>query len=397
MCLLLDFVAQDTPDLEPSAIVVDQGKVAVDLNEEESAASMKTAVSALIDNIADIAITDVEPVSGEAADAIPVRVATEQLSDVATVIEPPPAPATEPAQAKATAPLVAPAPALSAAASQNMDSEQASSTALIHVFNEPAHDTSELQGNMIGKTASLSSGQHDGTRAFTFKDFSLKPELLRALADNGLESPSDLLQERLPQALLGENVVVVSRAGVDKSRLHILATLHRLVPIEDKVSILVLCHSKKLAKTIKGDYDHFARYMHGVKIEVCSGVSPLRGSIAHLEANPPHIMVATPGRMKDLIVEGAIKVDNLKHIVFVECDKLLNVQNTRRDTEAIYKAAPRRKQVMLFAMTMSDDFRSFCKKYRLYGIFSFFDVHRIICIFFPVVLFECTASLRGYF
>jgi len=190
------------------------------------------------------------------------------------------------------------------------------------------------------------------------------------LAENGLEKHAAMNQDRLSQAMLGKDVVVATKACMDKTTLYVLATLHQLIIVEGELSILVLCHSKERANHIKEEFDRFVHYMHGVKIEVSYGEISVKASFALLEANPPHIMIATPGRTKTLLDSGVITLENVKHFVLDEGDVLLKHADVFCDVEAIFEAAPRQKQVLLYAQNMTYDVRDFCRNYCIHGILS---------------------------
>ena len=162
-----------------------------------------------------------------------------------------------------------------------------------------------------------------GIHASAFKDFLLKPELLRALVDCGFEFPSEVQQECIPQAVLGMDVICQAKSGMGKTAVFVLATLHQLEPVDGEVAVLVMCHTRELAYQIKGEYDRFSKYLTGVKSEVIFGGMPEREQIEMFKSNCPHVVVATPGRIKSLVAKGAVKLDKLKHFVLDECDRLL--------------------------------------------------------------------------
>jgi ATP-dependent RNA helicase UAP56/SUB2 len=179
----------------------------------------------------------------------------------------------------------------------------------------------------------------------------------------GFEHPSDVQQECIPQAVLGMDVIAQAKAGMGKTAVFVLATLHQLEPVDGEVAILVVCHTRELAYQIKKEYDRFAKYLPNVKSEVIFGGMPEREHIELFKSNCPHIVVATPGRMKALVAKGAVKLDKLKHFVLDECDSLLKELDMRRDLQAIFKATPVQKQVMMFSATISDEVKPICKKF----------------------------------
>jgi ATP-dependent RNA helicase UAP56/SUB2 len=209
----------------------------------------------------------------------------------------------------------------------------------------------------------VKKGHYVGIHASTFKDFLLKPELLRAVVDCGFEHPSEVQQECIPQANLGMDVICQAKAGMGKTAVFVLATLHQLEPVDGEVSVLVLCHTRELAYQIKKEYDRFSTHLPNVKSEFIFGGVPLAQHVTLFKENCPHIVVATPGRIKALVNQGVVKLDKLKHFVLDECDRLLEELDMRRDLQEIFKHTPHQKQVMMFSATFSDPIRAVAKKF----------------------------------
>ena len=104
----------------------------------------------------------------------------------------------------------------------------------------------------------------------------------------------------------------------------VLSTLNSLVPVDGEVSIIVLCHTRELAYQIGKEYDRFSKYLPGVKTAVLYGGIPLRTNLQLLKEDPPHIVVGTPGRIKDLLSRpDGLKLDKVKFFVLDEVDKML--------------------------------------------------------------------------
>ena len=77
----------------------------------------------------------------------------------------------------------------------------------------------------------------------------------------------------------------------------------------------------------------------------------------------PQIIVATPGRLLDLVKQKSLSLDNIKHFIIDECDKVLESVSMRADIQQIFKVTPRSKQVMMFSATLSKEIRPICKKF----------------------------------
>jgi len=196
-----------------------------------------------------------------------------------------------------------------------------------------------------------------------FRDFLLKPELLRAIVDCGFEHPSAVQHECIPQAILGMDVISQAKSGMGKTAVFVLATLQQLEPVDGQVSVLVLCHTRELAFQISKEYDRFAKYMSNIKTSVFFGGVAIKKDQDTLKKNCPHIVVGTPGRILALTRDRSLKLANIKHFVLDECDKMLEALDMRRDVQDIFRLTPHEKQVMMFSATLSKDVRPVCKKF----------------------------------
>jgi ATP-dependent RNA helicase UAP56/SUB2 len=154
--------------------------------------------------------------------------------------------------------------------------------------NEPAISNGTVEKKDVrGKYVSIHSSG--------FRDFLLKPEILRAIIDCGFEHPSEgkqlhpyafdenfinfvvvILQmflfyslvqhECIPQAVLGMDILCQAKSGMGKTAVFVLATLQQLDVTDDKVYVLVMCHTRELAFQISKEYERFSKYMNNVKV-----------------------------------------------------------------------------------------------------------------------------------
>ncbi len=97
--------------------------------------------------------------------------------------------------------------------------------------------TSLKNGNSIGTQGGTIRGSYVSIHASGFKDFLLKPELLRAIMDCGFEHPSEVQHESIPQAILGTDIVCQAKSGMGKTAVFVLATLQQLEPVDGQVTI----------------------------------------------------------------------------------------------------------------------------------------------------------------
>ncbi|KAK8747862.1 hypothetical protein OTU49_016193 [Cherax quadricarinatus] len=196
-----------------------------------------------------------------------------------------------------------------------------------------------------------------------FRDFLLKPEILRSIVDCGFEHPSEVQHECIPQAVLGMDILGQAKSGMGKTAVFVLATLQQIDPVDGQVSVLVMCHTRELAYQIAKEYERFSKYMPTVKVGVFFGGLNIQKDEETLKSNCPHIVVGTPGRVLALVRNKKLNLRNLKHFVLDECDKMLEQLDMRRDVQEIFRNTPHEKQVMMFSATLSKDIRPVCKKF----------------------------------
>jgi len=206
-------------------------------------------------------------------------------------------------------------------------------------------------------------GNYVSIHSSGFRDFLLKPEILRAIGDCGFEHPSEVQHECIPQAVLGMDILCQAKSGMGKTAVFVLATLQQLEPVEGQVSVLVMCHTRELAFQISKEYERFSKFLSGVKVGVFFGGLAIAKDEQVLKNNCPHIVVGTPGRILALVRSKKLNLKNLKHFVLDECDKMLAELDMRRDVQEIFRSTPHEKQVMMFSATLSKDVRPVCKKF----------------------------------
>ena len=117
-----------------------------------------------------------------------------------------------------------------------------------------------------GTTKKEVKGAYVSIHSSGFRDFLLKPELLRSIVDNGFEHPSEVQHECIPQAVLSMDILCQAKSGMGKTAVFVLATLQQLEPVEGQVSVLVMCHTRELAFQISKEYERFSKYIPGVKV-----------------------------------------------------------------------------------------------------------------------------------
>ncbi|XP_065068423.1 ATP-dependent RNA helicase DDX39A-like [Rhopilema esculentum] len=217
--------------------------------------------------------------------------------------------------------------------------------------------------NAIEQAKKEVKGTYVSIHSSGFRDFLLKPELLRAIVDCGFEHPSEVQHECIPQAILGMDIVSQAKSGMGKTAVFVLATLQQIEPVDNQVLVLVLCHTRELAFQISREYERFSKYMSTIKVGVFFGGISIKKDEQVLKTNCPHIVVGTPGRILALAKDRVLNLKHIKHFILDECDKMLEALDMRRDVQEIFKMTPHEKQVMMFSATLSKEIRPVCKKF----------------------------------
>ena len=147
-------------------------------------------------------------------------------------------------------------------------------------YVEEEQETGDQQNGTVDAAASGGQdakkdvkGNYVSIHSSGFRDFLLKPELLRAIVDCGFEHPSEVQHECIPQAILGMDVICQAKSGMGKTAVFVISTLQQLEPVDGQVTVLVMCHARELAYQIYKEYERFSKYFDGVKISVFLVVS----------------------------------------------------------------------------------------------------------------------------
>ncbi|KAJ2954484.1 hypothetical protein O0L34_g2763 [Tuta absoluta] len=234
---------------------------------------------------------------------------------------------------------------------------------LLDYEDEEAAEQQTTNGTAEAAPKKEVKGSYVSIHSSGFKDFLLKPEILRAIVDCGFEHPSEVQHECIPQAVLGMDILCQAKSGMGKTAVFVLATLQQLEPTENHVYGLVMCHTRELAFQISKEYERFSKYMPGVKVSVFFGGMPIQKDEEVLKTACPHIVVGTPGRILALVNNKKLNLKYLKHFILDECDKMLESLDMRRDVQEIFRNTPHSKQVMMFSATLSKEIRPVCKKF----------------------------------
>jgi ATP-dependent RNA helicase DeaD len=187
--------------------------------------------------------------------------------------------------------------------------------------------------------------------AAPFMSFGLAPELLQAIAKLGFETPTPVQQRVIP-ALMGSqrDLVALAQTGTGKTAAYGLPLLHRIDPAQRTTQSLILCPTRELCLQIARDLGNFARFIPAIHIVPVYGGASMDTQIRALHKGA-HIIVATPGRMCDMIRRKKARLAEVRQVVLDEADEMLNM-GFQEDLEAILKEVPETVRTLLFSATM---------------------------------------------
>lgn len=196
----------------------------------------------------------------------------------------------------------------------------------------------------------------------TFEELGVAPELLRAVSELGFEQPMPVQEEVIPYLLgSGNDVIALAQTGTGKTAAYGLPMLQQIDVKNAVVQSVVLCPTRELCLQITGDLRDFARYMDGMRILAVYGGANIATQIRALRRGA-QVVVATPGRLIDLMERGEAVLDGVKNVVLDEADEMLNM-GFSDDIDKILDGVPAERNTLLFSATMSGEIEAIAKNY----------------------------------
>jgi ATP-dependent RNA helicase DeaD len=195
----------------------------------------------------------------------------------------------------------------------------------------------------------------------TFKDLGLDPEILSALEKLGFEKPTPVQEKAIP-ALLDSNsdLVALAQTGTGKTAAFGLPLLQKL-EFSGFTEALVLAPTRELCMQITRDLETFAAFKPELSIVAVYGGASIRDQISQLKRGA-QVVVATPGRLIDLLERKAVHLDQLRVLVLDEADEMLNM-GFQEDIDTILSKSPSDRQSCLFSATMPPEVRRIAQRY----------------------------------
>ncbi|MBD5254252.1 MAG: DEAD/DEAH box helicase [Barnesiella sp.] len=196
----------------------------------------------------------------------------------------------------------------------------------------------------------------------TFEELGVAEPLRRAIEDLGFVQPMPV-QERVIPRLLGDakDIVALAQTGTGKTAAFGLPVLQRINPDERRPQALILSPTRELCLQIASDLADFSKFIRDVKVLPVYGGSSIESQIRALREGV-QIIVATPGRLIDLIKRGVVKLDSVNTVVLDEADEMLNM-GFLDSIEEILSYVPEDRKMLMFSATMPSDILKIAKRY----------------------------------
>ena len=195
-----------------------------------------------------------------------------------------------------------------------------------------------------------------------FQDFNLNPAILKAIDELGFKEPMPIQAEVLPILLSQRtDLVGLAQTGTGKTAAFGLPLLQNIDPTNRNVQALILCPTRELCMQITKDLLSYAKYIPEIKIVPVYGGASIELQFKSL-AKKPQIVVATPGRLQDMIRRNRIDFSDVRWMVLDEADEMLDM-GFQEDVDAILEYMPADKNTLLFSATMPVEVEKILNKY----------------------------------
>lgn len=196
----------------------------------------------------------------------------------------------------------------------------------------------------------------------TFQELGLKDEILQAITELGYETPMPIQEQVIPFMLNQTNDLIgLAQTGTGKTAAFGLPILNMIDESLKQIQALVLSPTRELCIQIANDVKNYASKMHNIKVVPVYGGESIVTQFRQLDVQP-HILVATPGRLIDLINRGKVKLDDVRYLVLDEADEMLDM-GFKEDLETILESVPDNRRTLLFSATMPNEIARIAKRY----------------------------------
>jgi superfamily II DNA/RNA helicase len=192
----------------------------------------------------------------------------------------------------------------------------------------------------------------------SFNDFGLVEPITRALRDEKYETPTPIQAQTVPLVLSGRDVIGIAQTGTGKTAAFALPILHHIVrkrlrPERKACRVLVLSPTRELSGQISDSFRAYGRYIRPLAVTLAIGGVPINRQIRDM-SHGAEVLVATPGRLLDLVHQHAVRLDKIEVLVLDEADRMLDM-GFIHDIRKVVAMLPKERQTLFFSATMPQE------------------------------------------
>lgn len=210
------------------------------------------------------------------------------------------------------------------------------------------------------KTSDVTNTKNDN-----FESFLLKRELLMGIFEQGWEKPSPIQEQSIPNAMTGRDILARAKNGTGKTGAYTIPLLERINTASDQIQAMVMVPTRELALQTSSIVKELGKHLPDLKVVVSTGGTNVAEDVLRL-TKTVHVVIATPGRVLDLVSRKAMDVTNCKILVLDEADKLLS-QDFHGTLDELIKHLPNegsdRRQILLYSATFPITVKEFMEKH----------------------------------
>ncbi len=195
-----------------------------------------------------------------------------------------------------------------------------------------------------------------------FDELGVSTDLIKALTELNIETPTEIQQKVIP-VLIKSNTDLIGQAttGTGKTAAYGLPLLQKINPDKHEIQALILCPTRELSQQVAKQLFRFTKYYTKIFAEAVYGGEYIGKQIANLQRTT-HIVVATPGRLIDLVKRKAVNLNSIKTVILDEADEMLS-RGFKKELEEILSFLPYTKSKWLFSATLPVGIQDIIKRY----------------------------------
>ena len=201
--------------------------------------------------------------------------------------------------------------------------------------------------------------RNSGIFTMSFKNLNLINPIIRAVTEAGYSKPTEIQYTAIPHILEGKDIIGCAQTGTGKTAafaMPVLQLLKKHTPDHKEIRTLILTPTRELAVQIEENFKVYSKYLPLSQLSIFGGVS-IGGQLAALRKRVD-ILIATPGRLLDLVNQRHIDLSKIEILILDEADRMLDM-GFINDVKKVLKLIPQKRQTLFFSATMPSDIRNF--------------------------------------